>query len=216
MHTIAQLLQFPDKTPINEVSGTLTKVYEREIRETKFGAKPKQAAMLQDAAGDRVRLVVWDHDDIAQYEGKEISLCSSSGGKGLIVSSRVWEGKTKVELSVGRAAQFQPIHVSRSQSPSDTSAPAQTAAAQAPKVRGEKVGMAINNAVNSMVQEGIGFDGDEIWKRASIIIQVSQALEDGKLWSDNPSKPSKDEKQESAHRKLDNRADDIGDEEVPF
>lgn len=222
MITIAQMLGFPNGTPIERAQARVLDVYERKTVSGKDGPTSVQNAMLTDVGGNKIKMVVWGHDDIAMYKGKEV-IVEGKNGKGLGIKHGSYTNKSgetvnTIELNVSRTGTIQPLEVYKAQNPAagvQTQLPVQSApnAAQpaqngAPSVvHGAKVGMAINNAILLMTEQGVPFSKENLFKLSAEIIEVSNALESGKTLE-----PKAAPKQEPA--KAAAQAPDDGD--IPF
>lgn len=110
MHTdIKTVKTWPDKTPVASIQLHIAKVFPGKKITTKYGEKHVQGFYGKDATGEEIKVDVWDHEDISQYEGQDVVISSGAKGSGVTVSHDSYKGKSEIKLSVGRAAQFQPI-----------------------------------------------------------------------------------------------------------
>jgi len=76
---ISQILALDDKDEVSEVKGTVTTVYDRNSGKIKGGprkGKPwtVQNFMLEDEAGDEIKVGAWNMDDLSELEGQTITL----------------------------------------------------------------------------------------------------------------------------------------------
>ncbi len=227
MITIAQMLGFPNGTPIDRAQAKVLDVYERKTVAGKDGPTSVQNAMLTDIGGQKIKMVVWGHDDIAMYKGKEI-IVEGRNGKGLGIKHGSYTNKSgetvnTIELNVSRTGTIQPLEVFKAHNPAvgvQTPAPAQNPA-NAPQsaqngapgvVHGAKVGMAINNAVLLMTEQGVPYSKQNLFQLAAEIIEVSNALEQGQTPKVvEPPKP-----QEAAPKSAPATKQGADDEDVPF
>ena len=157
--------------------------------------------VLEDIAGAKIRVTVWDHPDMTEHKGKEYVFHAGKSGKGLEVRHGSFTSKQSgqtvntVELSMSKAGQMQYVEVYKAQNPASgaTPSPAATEVAVSPSrpigsapmpINGAKVGMAINNAVNLIVADGTQFEDHKALMRqvgviASDLIELSNWLEAG-------------------------------------
>lgn len=179
--SIDELMSLPDKTQIQGFSGKVERVFEK-----KAGKVPQN--MIISCGGKEMRCAVWDHPDCSVYEGKEVIILPGGRG-GLAISDNDYQGKVTRKLSISKSCTFQVVAV-HAAAPAQralggasggTILPTPASSQPSPVIRGEKVGMAINNAILIMTEQGVPFSGEELHKYASEIIKVSQRLEAGEL-----------------------------------
>ncbi len=183
--SIAQLLTYPNKTPVDAVQGQIVEVYKGKIVSN---GKHCQEAKIRDAAGTETKLTVWEHDDISTYKGRDVILQSGARG-GLTVNHNTWNGATTVGISASKTATFQFLEVHRANTGQPATAPttattttnAHPTQAATVVVNGAKVGMSINCATEFMVKAGEAFSEQRIWEIASALIRVSNRMETGDL-----------------------------------
>jgi len=195
MITVPQMLGFPHGTPIDRTQVKVAAVYDRKQINGKLGPTTVQAAMLTDVGGNRIRLEAWGHGDLLMYKDKEVIL-EGKNGKGLGIKHGSYVNKTGVtvntiELSMSKAGTIHEVAVFQAnnpnvpvQTPVQGQSPAKAAVGGSPMpsgaVHGAKVGMALNNAVQIMVAQGIEYNKKNLWGLAQEIIDVSNDLEQGK------------------------------------
>jgi hypothetical protein len=116
MISLKDISKLPDKCPVDSTQALVSKVFQQETVNTKFGPKSKQGFVLKDASGFEMRAEVWGQADIGTYEGKEIILKQGKPGKGLEFSRQLYtpkgssEAKEYTKLSVSNAGQFQVVN----------------------------------------------------------------------------------------------------------
>lgn len=195
MTTIAACLTYPNGTPIDGLLCKIDKVWgpPREFA-GKFGPTSVQNISLSDVAGNKIRCSVWGHHDLTANQGQDVAL-QSKNGKGIKVVHKPYTDKNGAQnpgigLEISKDIVFQipsVVGLKAAQAPvgQPVTAP-QTAIPSNPSpsgaIRGEKVGMALNNACNSLSAEGIEITKESLWKRASLIITVGNQLEAGNLF----------------------------------
>jgi hypothetical protein len=127
--TIKEVMSWPDQTPVDSIRLTITGAYEHKEKPGNYGPYTVQNAEAVDAAGDKIRLSIWDHSDVTPLKGREVILSSSKGRGGLegvrvkhgqyTPNSGPDQGKVKktVELEVKKKGQFQGIEGYRQNNP---------------------------------------------------------------------------------------------------
>ncbi len=196
MQKILDILNYPDGTPIDAVQGRITAVYPSKTIAGRNGPVTVQNAELSDVGGNKIKLVVWDHPDLAPLKDKEYVLHNTSSKKaypgiqvkiGSYVANKagknhqVGDTVKTFELKVSKEGCFQHIEVfNQSKSPDKASAePASRPAAaqtggqvggssQGGYINGASVGMAINNAVK-IITEGEGYNPELFAKQLYVI-----------------------------------------------
>ena len=162
--------------------------------------------MIADGAGTKMRVTVWEHDDIMPLKGKELIIHGSKNGKGVFGGINVKhdsypskketnpDGTPKVintiELSIAKNGLFQEVavfHQSKGTAPAPapiseaTSSNTAYASGGQSYVNGQTVGMAVKLAGDIILSEG--YNADTFQPRlitlASQIIKVSKYLEQG-------------------------------------
>jgi hypothetical protein len=204
MITIVEALKLPDQCPVEQIQGRISKVYEHIIINTKYGEKPKQNFAFGDGAGNKMEGEVWGHADLkGTYEGKEVVIRQGKPGKGLKVKHDSYDknGETikSIILEVSSAGQFQIVSGAPAAPQPQAKAPSEPSAApqaQSPQpatktsgtaINGAKVGMALNNAVLLLTNQGnVNPSMEVIAKVASQIIRLSNWLEEGNLVPEDP------------------------------
>lgn len=178
MTTIVQALGYADGTAIDEIQGKLTNVF--PLKPTARGSV--QNAELSDVGGNKIKLTVWDHQDLAPHKGRDIylhaykpnpkypaikvvhgSYVASKDGRGHKAGDTV---KT-IELSLSKNAVLQYVEVAHQKPIEDKPIDIGDAceirvtdegkSVDAPKVshiQGMTVGMALNNAVQILKHNG--------------------------------------------------------------
>ena len=177
---LAQIINLPEKCPLAEIQGTVVKVYEH----APFNDKTKQNFQLKDSSGTLVGATAWAHDDLSFYQGKEVIIKAGPKG-GLAVNN--YKGKPGVSVSAtctfqtvaGGTAPQTPVPANHSHSVAPTHT--HVAPTVRPVIQGQTIGMAINNACNSLTAQGQPLTKENVWKLASMIVGVSQAMEAGKI-----------------------------------
>ncbi len=120
MHTIPEIKNFPAGAVIEAVQGKISAVYERRNINGQHGPTTVQNAELQDGAGNKIKLSVWDHPDLTELKGKEYVLHSSQAGAkrvGVSVKHGSYTPKNSdiaqktIELTVNKKGVFQYIQV---------------------------------------------------------------------------------------------------------
>ncbi len=182
MQKILDILNYPDGTPIDAVQGRITAVYPSKTIAGRNGPVTVQNAELSDVGGNKIKLVVWDHPDLAPLKDKEYVLHNTSSKKaypgiqvkiGSYVANKagknhqVGDTVKTFELKVSKEGCFQHIEVfNQSKSPDKASAePASRPAAaqtggqvggssQGGYINGASVGMAVNNAIQVLMHNG--------------------------------------------------------------
>jgi len=165
---------------LDSVQGTITEVY--RARE-KRGGGTIQDAKLKDAAGNEVKLAVWDHPDLGVLKGMEVIIQASPKG-GLKVVFDNYRPPGVNTISVSKNCTFQKLAVHHAQNGTNAPEAAGTPAKGTPApivVNGAKVGMAINCATTFLTTVGEPFDAKRVHAMASEIIRISNALEQGDL-----------------------------------
>lgn len=195
MTTIAACLTYPNGTPIDGLLCKIDKVWAPPTPVNgKFGPTSVQNISLSDVAGNKIRCSVWGHHDLTANQGQDVAL-QSKNGKGIKVVHKPYTDKNGAQnpgigLEISKDIVFQIPSVVGLKAPQapvgqPVTAP-QTAIPSNPSpsgaIRGEKVGMALNNACNSLSAEGIEITKETLWKRASLIITVGNQLEAGNLF----------------------------------
>ena len=196
MTTIAQCNTFPNGTPIDGLLVKIDKVWAppKQIN-GKFGPTSVQNISLIDVAGNKIRASVWGHADLTPNAGQDVAL-QSNNGKGIKVMHKPYTDKNGatqpgIELEISKDIVFQmpvsggakqtapaPVYGNAPQTPVPAN-PSQSGA-----IRGEKVGMALNNACNSLASEGVQITKKSLWERASLIILVGNELEKGNVYGE--------------------------------
>lgn len=157
MQSIASILNFPDGTPIDAVQGRITAVYPSKTFAGRNGPATVQNAELSDIAGNKIKLVVWEHPDLGPLKDKEFVLHNTSQKKaypglqiqiGSFVAKK--DGKSHkagdtvktFELKVTKEGCFQHIEVYNQNKPAGSPAATPPAATErAPEARsGGQVG----------------------------------------------------------------------------
>ncbi len=200
LQQISQILSFPDGTPIQSVMGTITAVYPSRNITSQYGTKSVQNAELSDVGGNKLKLTVWGHQDLTASKGQEVVLSSPAGLKQPAIkvkhgSYTAQKGPNAgqvvktIELTISEKATFLAPSVHKQANPAaavevDAGAVQITATTSAGKkgVLGVTVGMAINNACESLTAAGSQITFENLHKLASDIIKVSQELEQGNLF----------------------------------
>ena len=187
---LSQIINLPEKCPLQEIQGVVSAVYELVTNEA---GKTRQNLAIKDSSGLVVKATAWSHDDLSFYKGKDVIIKSGPKG-GLTVNN--YQGKPGVSISgtctfqtvAGGQAPQAPAaaNSSRSAAPANTN----TAPAARPAVQGQTIGMAINNACNSLTSQGLPLTKESIWKLASVIVSVAQAMEAGKIHEATPAAPA--------------------------
>jgi hypothetical protein len=193
MTTIAQCLTFPNGTPIDGLLVKIDKVWAppKQIN-GKFGPTSVQNVSLADISGNKIRASVWGHADLTPNVGQDVAL-QSNNGKGIKVMHKPYTDKNGttqpgIELEISKDIVFQsPAIGGKAPAPAAHNAPQAPVASnpsQSGGIRGEKVGMALNNACNSLSSEGIQITKKSLWERASLIILVGNELEKGNVYGE--------------------------------
>ena len=226
----------------------IVSVYPPNTMPSKFGAPgsttTRQLIELEDIAGAKIRVTVWDHPDMTEHKGKEYVFHAGKSGKGLEVRHGSFTSKQSgqtvntVELSMSKAGQMQYVEVYKAQNPASgaTPSPAATEVAVSPSrpigsapmpINGAKVGMAINNAISLIVADNKQFADTKalmhhVGVLSSDIIKLSNWLESGKLYHDEPTAPvvvpsesMEDQKKANIVGK-DGKPNPEADEDVPY
>lgn len=190
---LSQIATLLDKCPVAEIQGKINAVYPADVT---AAGKPKQNFTIIDASGVSVKCTAWEHPDLGIYKDRDVVIRPGAKG-GLTVN--VYNGKAG--LSISRSCTFQYLEVHHAQNGVQPKEPTAAAHAtpppyHAPAINGMKVGMAINNACQSLTAAGQPLTKKAIWEIASKIVRVSDYLEAGNL--DPATKPSdpKDKKEE--------------------
>jgi hypothetical protein len=189
MNTISTIQNFPNRTPLETVQGRITSVFEYEPQETKYGPTTKQNLYLEDSTG-KIKVESWGQPDLSGLKGREVVIQANGTGKGVSVSHNTWKGKTEVRLSLSKAANVQPVgepanagSVQNKAVPAHVGTKTTTSASNGSYVEGAAVGMAINKAVDIMIEGGFAPDGsvdfDELHRIASGIYKVSERMKAG-------------------------------------
>lgn len=197
MQTIAQILTYPDKTPIDSFQARLKSVYdytERPSQYNKTGKTTIQNVILEAGTGETIRAGFWDHPDLKAHEGKEY-LFSGGGKKGILVKHGTYKDKPTVELTVNRNGTLQNLMV-HTANPEPAKAPNTATPVSSPSrsnlgapmaLNGAKVGMALNNAVllltgaDRLAELSHDQIMGEVQAWAIAIINLSNDLESGKI-----------------------------------
>lgn len=220
------MLGFPHGTPIKRTQVKVAAVYDRKQINGKLGPTTVQAAMLTDVGGNKIRLEAWGHGDLTIYKDKEVIL-EGKNDKGLGIKHGSYVNKTgatvnTIELSMSKVGTIHEVAVFQANNPNvpvRAEAPAQSPAkavavgATMPSsaVHGAKVGMALNNAVQIMVAQGIEYNKKNLWGLAQEIIDVSNDLEQGKVPDFQPAKAIQQSATPPAAP-----TQEVPDEDVPF
>jgi hypothetical protein len=127
MQQINALKTFPSGTPIDAVQAKISKAYERkDIPNGTYGPTSVQSAVIEDAGGNKMKIKVWGHPDIAKLEGQEVVIHAGKGGKGLVVKHETYtlskgpkagQTVTHVLVEAGRTSQFQTVAVFHQSNP---------------------------------------------------------------------------------------------------
>lgn len=235
MTPISQIKTYPNKAPVDAVQAKIVAVYEYRSMPSKFGPGNTtcQNIEIQDVVGNKIRVSVWDHPDMTEHKGKEYVFHAGHGGKGLEVRHGSYQknGETvaTVELSMSKAGRMQFVEVYRQSNP--TAAVSEPAKAPIPaqqgqgipspapvrpaRINGEKVGMALNNAVRLMVAADMEYSRAALKKVAEEIIEVSNELENPEAYP--VAKPvAAMTHQEKVEANIDPAKTPKADEDVPF
>lgn len=195
MTTIAQALTYPNGTPVDGLLVKIDKVWgPPKPVAGKFGPTSVQNISLIDVAGNKIRCSVWGKPDLTPNTGYDVAI-QSVNGKGLKVVHKPWNDKNGVaqkgiELEISKDVSIQLGAQAgvgaQATPPASQQTPIPSIPSPSGAIRGEKVGCALNNAVNSLVAEKIAITKKSLWERASLIILVGNQLEAGNLYSDKP------------------------------
>lgn len=216
MQKITDILNFPDGTPIDAIQGRISEVYAYEKKTGQKGPYTLQKAYIADVGGNKIKLTVWDHPDLAPLKGNEYVLHNTGGTRypgikvriGSYVATKDGQqhkaGDTvkTLELNVTKNGCFQHVEVFNQNKPAGAtpatpvSKPVEAqiggqvgGSAQSAYINGQTVGMAINNAVK-IICEGAGYNPETFSKQlhviASDIIRISQTIEKGNLAGGTP------------------------------
>jgi len=180
---LSQIINLPERCQLSEIQGVMVEVYEMG----KHNDKNKQNFTMKDYSGVLVRGTAWSHDDISFYKGKEVIIKAGPKG-GLAVNNY----RDKAGVSVSATCSFQTVAgglapqapIPANSSPSAAPANTNTAPHVRPVVQGQTIGMAINNACQSLTAQGIPLTKGNVWKLASMVVAVAQAMEQGKLFEE--------------------------------
>ncbi len=211
MIKLTDINNFPDGTPIDAIQGRIVEVYEYQRKTGQKGPYTLQNAYIADVGGNKIKLTVWDHPDLAPLKGNEYVLHNTGGTRFPGIKVRLGSYVAKkdgqqhkagdtvktLELNVTKNGCFQHVEVFNQSKPAGAapaepvsraaSTPSVNTGGQAPSqgyINGQTVGMAINNAVK-IITEGNGYNPEtfakELYVIASDIIRVSQHIEKGNL-----------------------------------
>lgn len=195
MTTIAQALSYPNGTPVDGLLVKIDKVWgPPKPVNGKYGQTSVQNISLIDVAGNKIRCSVWGKPDLTPNTGHDVAI-QATNGKGLKVVHKPWTDKNGVaqkgiELEISKDVNLQLGMQAgvgaQATAPAGPQAPIPSIPSPSGAIRGEKVGMALNNACNSLASEGVAITKKSLWERASLIILVGNQLEAGNLYSDKP------------------------------
>lgn len=187
--TVTEVNALKDLTPVDTLSGMVVNVYERKTGTTSKGrAYALQNIILKDSSGTVKILLDGRQECPKSMEGKQVSLSSVRGEKGLtgvLKKTDSYNGKDTVVVQVNNVAV---VKVVGSQNGGTKITQVSTCNTNPTMVLGQTVGMAVNNAVQILlaVKQSATveyFAGDEfiydLESVASSIIHVSKALELG-------------------------------------
>ncbi len=211
MIKLLDIQNFPDGTPIDAIQGRISEVYDYEKKQGQKGPYTLQKAYISDVGGNKIKLTVWDHPDLAPLKGNEYVLHNTGGTRFPGIKVRLGSYVAKkdgrdykagdtvktLELNVTKNGCFQHVEVFNQskpagQTPAEPVSRPPTVVGGTPthgvpvhaNINGMTVGMAINNAVK-IITEGNGYNPEtfakELYVIASDIIKVSQHIEKGNL-----------------------------------
>lgn len=177
------IITLPEKCPLQEVQGNMIEVY--EVKD--FNGKNKQNFKIKDASGAIVSATAWAHDDVSFYKGKDVIIKAGPKG-GLSVNN--YQGKPGI--SVSSTCTFQTVNGGAAPAPKPTQAPTEIGnvvttilshPANNPTIPGVTIGMAINNACQSLTAQGLPLTKGSVWQLASMLVKVSRHMEQGRLYA---------------------------------
>jgi hypothetical protein len=127
MVTIKQIMSWPDQTPVDAIQLRIVGAYEHRARSGANGPYTVQNADAEDAAGDKIRISVWNHPDISPMKGKMVVVHSNAGRGGKSSGVKVKHGSYEkngqpvqtVELEVSKSGAFQFVEVYNNNNPKD-------------------------------------------------------------------------------------------------
>lgn len=223
MQRIVDILKYPDNTPIEAVQAKLVKIYERNLRKTKYGEKSVQRFVLDDGS-EKIPCEIWEHPEIKQeHLNKEYVFSSSSNGKGISVKHDNYKTPAIIMLSLGKAANIQHVAVYHEKkgttpdaAPSPQAAPSgATPRAQSSSIRGDLVGMAIKGAIDlEIAVKGSNASISGVQNKSMDIIKLSNFLQEGG-WQ-HPSKEANTAPVAAPSPKAESLGDEKPDEDVPY
>ena len=111
--------------------------------------------------------------DLAPLDGKLVKF----GGMGI---KRGDDYQGKAQISLGDKSIISPVGEATQSAPVGVVGVAGSVAAN-PRIEGVTVGMAINKAVDILIQSGVHIDENAVWNQASMLIRVAQKLQSGNL-----------------------------------
>lgn len=184
--TIAEITKHPAGTKFPSIQG---RVLEVRPQRTVGQGKTVQDGIIQDGTG-QIKFSAWETRDLSCYVGKEVTIDGGLKGS-VVVKIDTYKGANTPTLSISSTCVWT-VLASGGTAPVASPAASPAPAVAAPAVRGEKVGMAINNAVNFMTSAGEPFDAKRLATIASEIIKVSKWLEEGHLVGEKKAAPAAD------------------------
>lgn len=201
MPQIAELLKYPDKTPITQVEVRIKAVYKYNTRNTKFGQKTTQDFVIEDASGT-MKCEIWEHPELLDsLVGKDVVFSSPARSPNAIcIKHDTYNGLT-VKLSMGKAAnlQFSEVHHANAGTKPTPAQPAAPSANPSPSygtpppagsIRGDKVGMAIKSAIDlEIAVKGTEASLAGVSAKAKALIRLSNELEKGDWLNEIANKP---------------------------
>lgn len=102
---IKEILEKPDKTPLNEVVFKVKGVFKRNVRDDKF-IKTLQNVLVEDNTGTAYVEVI-NRDDVSDWKGKTVLAKSSDGKFGLSGVARhdfTFDGKLNKKIRIAKSA----------------------------------------------------------------------------------------------------------------
>lgn len=200
--TIAQIRTFPTGSPVPMIQGTLIDVYEYRTGVGKHRSTV-QSAMFSDTGGDKMRINIWNHPDMAARRGMPITIIAVTD-KGKCSSKSIentYHNPPSLELEVSKGSQIlfsgskametppadHSENPDQTEEPSDATRQTRSQPVKRP-VSGQNVGMCIKEAVGIVMkmEEAGNIEyvksrqfSEDVFMIASDLMRISKLLEDG-------------------------------------
>lgn len=175
--TIAEVKKLPAKSPVAGVQGRVSDIGQR--RRIPSGAFVQE--FILTSAGEEISVSAWNHNDLGVYNGQEVIIQESPKGG---LKTEFDKYKNGAKLSVSERCTFQIVEVYRGNQAQSSQAlhppGASSYPGAQPTLRGEKVGMLMNNACLFLTTAGEAFNKEKVFLVAKELLEVSNALEAGK------------------------------------